>query len=193
MPNTYGYCRCSTDTQTLEPQLLALVAAGVPGANIASDDATSGSIPFAERPGIQTLLGAARKGDTIVAYSLSRIGRSTLDVLTLLELLESRGIKFRSLTEPVDTATPMGKAMLSIMAALAQLERDLAVERTKAGLVAARARGSRIGAMETPGRRAAVQDCLARGLGIAGTAAELGLAYNSVKRMAGKLQAEESA
>lgn len=186
----YGYARCSTDGQTLDSQLLALAQAGITADQIETDEAVSGKTPALDRPGIQSLLTHTRKGDTVVVYSLSRLGRSTMDVLALLQLLESRGVFFRSLTEGFDSATPMGRMVLTIMAAFAQLEREMTVERTKAGLAAAKARGVTLGRSETPGRRDAVAACLSKGMSLAETGRELGLPYNSVKRLSAKIASE---
>lgn len=184
---TYAYARVSTDTQSLESQLLALTKAGIPADRTAVDDAVSGTVPALERPGMQDLLSHVRKGDTVVAYSLSRLGRSTLDVLGLLQELERRGVAFRSVTEALDTSTPMGRMMLTVMAAFAQLEREMLVERTRAGMAVAKAKGRCQGRVETPGRREAVDALLAEGKTIAEVARALELPYNSVKRMAAKI------
>lgn len=189
---TYGYARCSTDSQTLDSQIHALVHAGVEGRYIATDEAISGAVPWADREGLKMLVATLQPGDTLVVYSLSRVGRSTLDILTLLDVLTKRGVFFRSVTEAFDSATPMGRAMLSIMAALAQLERDLAIERTKAGLAAAKAAGRQLGRAETPGRREAVAALLDAGATLPEIAVSLGIAYNSAKRMAAKVREERA-
>lgn len=179
----YGYARVSSDDQTLEPQFLALTRAGVEASNVASDDAVSGKVAAIKRTGLAGLLSRLQKGDTLVVYSLSRAGRSTLDVLELLQSLEKRGILFKSLTESFDTSSPTGRAMLGIIAVFAQLERETIVERTNAGIQAAKARGVKFGRAETAGRRDAVARCRWEGKTKAETARELGLPYNAVKRM----------
>lgn len=181
---TYGYVRVSTDNQTTDSQILALVRAGVESRHIESDDGVSGMVPAMERPGFACLLASVKRGDTVVVYSLSRVGRSTLDVLTMVNTLVARGVTFRSLTEPFDTSTPIGVAMLSILAAFAQLERDMTVERTKAGLAAAKARGVTFGPKVDPARRDAVLAALARhGQNASRVARELGLPLTSVRRI----------
>lgn len=128
-----GYARVSTTEQNLDLQLNALEAAGA--ARVFSDQGVSGS--KTERPQLTAVLDHLRAGDTLTVWKLDRLGRNTRHVLEVVEELEARGVGFRSLTEAIDTTGPMGKAMLTIMAAFAQLERDTIIERTRAGLAAA--------------------------------------------------------
>lgn len=86
-------------------------------------------------------LAYVREGDVFTVWKLDRLGRSTKNVLEVIDRLHETGVGFRSLTEGLDTTGPMGKAMLTVLAAFNQLERDVIVERTKAGLDAARAKG----------------------------------------------------
>ncbi|SRR5258707_998507 len=94
-----------------------------------------------ERKGLEKLLAFMRTGDTIVVWKLDRLGRSLKDLIETLHLFQERGVDFISLTEQIDTTTPGGKLIFHLMGALAEFERDLIRERTKAGLAAARARG----------------------------------------------------
>ncbi len=183
MTTLFAYARVSADDQSLDLQLLAFERAGVPTANTASDFAVSGKVPAMERPGMLKTLSRMSRGDTLVVYSLSRIGRSLHDVVNVLHLLEERGIALRSLTEYIDTSTPTGRAMIGMLATFSQLERDLMLERTNAGIAAAKARGVRFGREETPGRRAQVEACCAAGMSKAEAARHLSLPYNAVKRM----------
>ncbi|WP_146691713.1 recombinase family protein, partial [Escherichia coli] len=80
-------------------------------------------------------------GDTLVVWKLDRLGRSMRHLVTLIEELRQRGVNFRSLTDSIDTSTPMGRFFFHVMGALAEMERELIVERTRAGLAAARAKG----------------------------------------------------
>ena len=141
----YGYARVSTDEQTTALQLDALRAAGVSEGNVFADDGVSGSTVASSRASFKRLLSVLVPGDTLVVYSVSRVGRSTADVLGLLTALGKRGVLFRSLTEPFDTTTPMGTFVLTVLAAVAQLDREMLSERTKAGLAASRARGTKLG------------------------------------------------
>ncbi|EBA1730797.1 serine-type DNA invertase Fin, partial [Salmonella enterica] len=87
------------------------------------------------------LLRTLSEGDTLVVWKLDRLGRSMRHLVVLVEELRERGINFRSLTDAIDTSTPMGRFFFHVMGALAEMERELIVERTRAGLAAARAQG----------------------------------------------------
>jgi DNA invertase Pin-like site-specific DNA recombinase len=139
-----GYARVSTCDQKLDLQMDALTKCGVDPEWIYTDKVSGSSL---ERPGLRRALKAAGAGDTLVIWKLDRLGRSLYEVVGLLERLEKRDIKLVSITENLDARTPMGKAMIHILAAMAQLERDLIIERTKAGQAASRERG------RVPGRR----------------------------------------
>ncbi len=94
-----------------------------------------------DRPGLAAALSHLRRGDTLVVWRLDRLGRTTHQLVNLLEQFEREGIRLRSLQDGIDPASVMGKAMLQIGAVFAEMERNLLRERTKAGLAAARARG----------------------------------------------------
>jgi DNA invertase Pin-like site-specific DNA recombinase len=132
-----GYARVSTTDQNPQLQLDALREAGA--ARVFTDHGVSGST--ARRPQLDAALDHLRDGDVLTVWKLDRLGRNTQHVLAVIEQLTSGGIGFRSLTEGLHTEGPMGKAMLTIMAAFAQLERDTMIERTRAGLAAAAANG----------------------------------------------------
>lgn len=138
---TIGYARVSTTDQNPQLQLDALKDAGA--ARVFTDHGVSGST--SQRPELDACLDHLREGDTLTVWKLDRLGRNTQHVLAVVDQLTSRGIGFRSLTEGLHTDGPMGKAMLTIMAAFAQLERDTVIERTRAGLVAAAANGRKGG------------------------------------------------
>lgn len=135
-----GYARVSTSDQNLALQKDALEKEGC--VRVFEDEMTG---TRADRPGLQQALSHLREGDTLVVWKLDRVGRSLKHLVDFVSKLEGRGIEFRSLTESINTTNPMGKFFFHIMAALAQMERDLIVERTKAGLEAARARGKQGG------------------------------------------------
>src|SRR5512144_2758492 len=131
-----GYARVSTFEQDPALQLDALAAAGC--GRVFTDHA-SGALQ--ERVELARVLDHARRGDTRVVWRLDRLGRSLRHLVDTVTELERRGVGFRSLSESIDTTTSGGKLVFHIFAALAEFERDLIRERTRAGLVAARARG----------------------------------------------------
>lgn len=141
-----GYVRVSTDEQGTDPQLDELRAAGC---EIVVEEHASGA--DRTRPVLARLLREIRPGETLVVVRLDRLARSVSHLLAVIERLEAEGAHFRSLRDPIDTSTPQGMFSLQVLGAVAQLERALIAERTKAGLDAARARG-RIGG--NPGLRA---------------------------------------
>lgn len=131
-----GYARVSTEDQNLDLQTDALAAAGC--ARLYTDR-LSGSV--ANRPGLLDALTQLRAGDTLVIWKLDRLGRSVKQLVELVGSLQEKGVHFRSLTDGIDTSTSAGRFFFHVMAAMAEMERDLIRERTTAGLAAARARG----------------------------------------------------
>jgi DNA invertase Pin-like site-specific DNA recombinase len=129
----YGYARVSTDDQTPALQLTALKKAGCK--TVFKDDGISGATT--RRPALLRCLKKLEPGDTLIVWKLDRLGRSLRD----LDDLKSQGVKFRSLTEHIDTDTPAGRAMWQMIGLLAELERSLISERTRAGVKAAKRRG----------------------------------------------------
>lgn len=136
-PTKVGYARVSTSDQELALQLDALTAAGC--GRVYWDHGISGSTKA--RPGLDAALGHLRDGDTLTVWKLDRLGRSTAHLVTLVEQFRNEGIGFHSVTDGINTATPAGEMLFTIMAAVAQMERSLTIERTRAGLAAAKARG----------------------------------------------------
>jgi DNA invertase Pin-like site-specific DNA recombinase len=137
----YGYARVSTDEQNPALQLTALKRAGCK--TIFKDEGLSGAT--AKRPSLLRCLKTLQAGDTIIVWKLDRLGRSLRDLITMLDDLRARRVKFRSLTEAIDTETPTGRAMWQMIGVLAELERGLIVERTQAGMKEARRRGVEFG------------------------------------------------
>src|SRR3984957_18523374 len=137
----YGYARVSTDDQTPALQLAALKKDGCE--TIFKDDGPSGATT--KRPALLRCLKKFDHGDTLIVWKLDRLGRSLGDLITMLDDLKHRGVKFRSLTEAIDTETPTGRAMRQMIGVLAELERSLISERTRAGVKAARGRGVKFG------------------------------------------------
>ncbi len=138
-----GYARISTSDQDLGLQLDALRGAGCRDASIFLDRASGART---QRPGLDACLQALASGDTLVVWRLDRLGRSMSHLVTLIEELLRRQVGFRSLGDgAIDTTTASGELVFHIFSALAQFERRLIQERTRAGLAAARARGKRGG------------------------------------------------
>ena len=135
-----GYARVSTDEQNLDLQLDALKAIGCE--QLFNDHASGTAVV---RDGLTQALSHLRAGDTLVVWKLDRLGRSVKGLVELVEQLKGRGVQFRSITDGIDTSTSAGKFFFHIMAAMAEMEKDLIRERTTAGLAAARARGRKGG------------------------------------------------
>lgn len=135
-----GYVRVSTQDQNLELQREALTKAGC---KKVFEDKVSGM--RAERPGLAKALEMLRESDTLVVWKLDRLGRSVKQLVNLVEELHKRGVQFKSLTDAIDTSTPSGRFFFHVMASLAEMERELIVERTRAGLDIARQLGRKGG------------------------------------------------
>lgn len=136
----YGYARVSTQQQELQRQLDMLKQY-----NCCEILTEKMSGTKKDRPELKRLQDKIRSGDTIVIESFSRLGRSTKDLIELVEYFENKGVKIISIKENFDTVTPQGKLMLTVFQAFSQFERDLIVQRTKEGLASARARGRKGG------------------------------------------------
>lgn len=136
-----GYARVSTDVQRMDLQMDALKQAGCD--HIFTDHGISGAL--VERPGLQQAMKMLQKGDTLIVWRLDRLGRSLVHLVEQVSGLGKQGIEFRSLTENIDTSSSGGKLMFHMIAALAEFERSLISERTKAGMAAAKLRGKHVG------------------------------------------------
>ncbi len=135
----FGYARVSTSDQELHMQVDALLAKGVSQEHLYCDKLSGAR---EDRPGLAACNKALRRGDTLVVWRLDRLGRSMRHLVNMIEELKERGIGFRSISDGmIDTTSASGELVLNIFSALAQFERRLIQERTKAGLAAARARG----------------------------------------------------
>jgi DNA invertase Pin-like site-specific DNA recombinase len=144
MSSIIGYARVSTMDQNPELQLQALQGAGC--ARIFTDHASGMK---EDRPQLKACMEYLREGDTLVVWKLDRLGRSTLHLIGMLKEFQNRGVTFKSLTESFDASTPMGMAVFTFLSAIAQMERDVLIERTKAGLKVARANGKQPGPKKT--------------------------------------------
>ena len=132
----FGYARVSTESQNLDRQLDALKKHGVD--HIYNEKLTGTK---RDRPELAKMLDRMTKGDTVVIESLSRLGRSTKDLIELVEIFNQNNVNLVSLKESIDTNSPTGKLLFTLMSAIAQFERDVIADRTREGLKSARARG----------------------------------------------------
>ena len=174
-----GYCRVSTVEQNLDMQIGALERFGVHKDNIHKDRASGVS---KRRRGLNTALKDLREGDTLVIWKLDRLGRSLSDLLDRIKWLDDRNIKLVSLTEQIDTKTPIGRMLIAVLGSVAQFERDLIVERTKAGLARRRERGLQVGAplKMTEKLIARVEGMIRAGMSVQTIAKQLRLAPNTI-------------
>lgn len=174
-----GYARVSTQDQHLDVQEQALRVAGC---EKVYRDTASGKL--ADRPGLQAALGKLRDGDTFIVWKLDRLGRSVKQLVDLVTLFEREGVNFKSLTDSIDTSTPAGRFFFHIMASLAEMERELIVERTRAGLEAAR-RSGRLGGRSrkmTDSKIESARRLLASGAAPRRVAADLGVSLPTLYR-----------
>ena len=142
-----GYARVSKHDQHLKLQIDALLNYGCHEGKIFTDHISGAK---AERPGLEKCIQELQKGDTLVVWRLDRLGRSMPHLVSTVEDLKNRGISFKSLCDgAIDTTTASGELVFNIFSSLAQFERKLIQERTKAGLNAARARGKNSGRKRT--------------------------------------------
>lgn len=135
-----GYARVSTDEQNPDLQLQALAAAGCH--DVFTDQASGGG---SRRPGLDQALARCESGDVLVVWRLDRLGRSLSHLIETIHALGQRGVGFQSLSESIDTTTAGGRLVFHLMGAIAEFERSLITERTRAGVAAARRRGKHLG------------------------------------------------
>ena len=152
-----GYARVSTADQNLDLQLDALTKAGC--YEIYTDHGVTGRTM--NRPELESCIRALRPGDTLCVWKLDRLGRNVRGLSTLLEELEEKSVYFESLTEGIDTSTPVGRLLFHVLASVAEMESNLISERTKAGIAAMRVRsgvkGGRPAALTSAQRRQLVR------------------------------------
>jgi len=182
-----GYARVSTGDQDTALQLDALRKTGC---EKVFEDKASGV--KTDRPGLAEAVRYLRNGDTLTVWKLDRLGRSMKHLIEIITELEAKGVGFRSITENIDTTTSGGRLVFHLFGALAQFERDLIRERTRAGLQAAEKRGRHSGrqAVVTPDKLAKARQHLAAGLNVREAAARVKVGKTALYQA---LKAEKSA
>jgi DNA invertase Pin-like site-specific DNA recombinase len=174
-----GYAWVSTEDQSLDLQLDALRQAGCE--RVFTDKASAAK---PHRPGLSEAHSHLRAGDLLVVWKLDRLGRSVKGLVDLVGELDQQGVQFRSLTDGIDTTTPHGRFFFHMMASLAQMERELTAERTKAGLDAARRRGRMVGRKRrmTPSKIESAKQLLGGGMSPREVAKNLGVSIPTLYR-----------
>lgn len=187
MARTFLYARVSTAEQTTDNQLLEAENAGFtvqPRHTIA--ETISGSVPAADRLGFAKLLDKLDDGDTLIVTKLDRLGRNTTDVLSTVEKLAAMGIHVHCLAlKGVDLTSASGKLHMTVLAAVAQFERDLLIERTHAGLARAKAEGKKLGRRDalTSEQKVAILRKLAAGATARGLAKEYAVSHPTILKV----------
>ena len=182
---TFGYGRVSTGTQTTDNQRLELEQAGhrIEPDFWFADEGISGKVAASQGPAFKAMLGQIRKGETLVVSKLDRLGRDAIDVLQTVRQLGERGIKVVVLQlGNTDLTAPAGKLPLSMLAAVAEMERDLLIERTQAGLARAKAEGKALGrpTKTTQEERSEIRRRLGAGESVSGLARAYGVSRATV-------------
>lgn len=189
MSVSVGYARVSTVGQSLEAQLEQLKQAGV---SRVFQEKVSGVKK--DRPQLEALLDYVREGDSVVIAKLDRIARSTRHLLEIVDQLKAKGVTFRVLNINLDTSTPTGKLMLTMLAGIAEFERDLMLERQREGIAKAKAEGRYKGRKPTARAKSAqVTELAKQGLTKQAIAAELNIGVASVYRILKESKAESPA
>ena len=183
----FAYCRVSTTDQSTENQVLEIANAGFAlNERRIVKETISGSVPADQRPGFQRLMDKLESEDVLVVTKLDRLGRNAMDVRATVEKLAQNGVRVHCLAlGGVDLTSPAGKMTMGVIAAVAEFERDLLIERTQAGLALAKASGKVIGRPQSldKGQVAMVRQKLSEGHSVAALARELGTSRQTVMRV----------
>ena len=181
MSSTIGYSRVSTTEQDTASHRASIEKAHRLDRWF-EDSATSGTTTALDRPGFAALFEYVRDGDTLIVPAIDRLGRNTLDVLATIEALQGKGVRVVSQREGFDLATPVGRLMVTMLAGVAELERENIRERQRAGLERAKAEGRALGRPRKANPAKVAEWRRERGASISETAAHFGLGVSSVKR-----------
>jgi putative DNA-invertase from lambdoid prophage Rac len=190
MTRVFAYCRVSTTDQTIENQLREIAAAGF---DIAPKrlvtETISGSVPASERAGFSGLINRLEEGDVLVVTKLDRLGRNAMDVRATVEALTGLGVRVHCLAlGGVDLTSAAGKMTMGVLAAVAEFERDLLIERTQSGLARAKAAGKALGRPQAlaEGQARAALEKLSKGLSVAAVAKEFDTSRQTIMRLRDK-------
>ena len=192
MTRVFAYCRVSTAEQTTDNQVQEIAASGflVNGPRIVTET-VSGSVAAMERKGFLALLNKLESGDVLVVTKLDRLGRNAMDVRSTVERLAGLGVRVHCLAlGGSDLTSPAGKMIMTVIAAMAEFERDLLVERTQSGLARAKSQGKTLGRPQSLDQAAirAVVARLAQGEAVAALAREFGTSRQSIMRIRQSVQ-----
>ena len=187
MTRVFAYCRVSTSDQTTDNQVQEIAASGfVVGGSRIITETVSGSVAALERKGFLALMNKLEAGDVLVVTKLDRLGRNAMDVRSSVERLAGLGVRVHCLAlGGADLTSPAGKMTMGVIAAVAEFERDLLIERTQSGLARAKAQGKTLGRPQSLGE-AAIKDVVARlaqGEAVAALAREFGTSRQSIMRI----------
>lgn len=178
-----GYARVSTREQDTASQRAAMAAAGV--VRIVEEKRSG----WAERPALRALLVDLQPGDVLCVYKVDRLARSLIDLIAILGDVADAGAEFRSLTEPIETTTSVGRLMVHVLGAFAQFEREVIRERCEAGRQAARERGVKFG-RKTKLRDQEVRELSASGKTLTEASAAAGVSTTTMRRAGNRLGLE---
>lgn len=187
MARTFAYCRVSTADQTTDNQVREIEAAGfqVDPKRIVAET-VSGSVAAMERKGFAKLVDRLEAGDILIVTKLDRLGRNAMDVRSTVDSLAKEGVKVHCLAlGGVDLTSPAGKMTMGVIAAVAEFERDLLVERTQAGLTRAKAEGKALGRPSalTVEQQATIRQRRSEGVSLGVLAAEYGVSRAAIQRV----------
>ena len=182
-----AYCRVSTTDQTTENQVLEIAAAGfaINGRRIV-EETISGSVPAEQRPGFQRLMDKLESDDVLVVTKLDRLGRNAMDVRSTVEKLAHVGVRVHCLAlGGVDLTSPAGKMTMGVIAAVAEFERDLLIERTQSGLKRAKSEGKTLGRPFTLSdeQKQGVRNDLAMGMSVSAIARKFATSRQTIMRV----------
>ena len=181
MSSVIAYLRVSTDDQTTENQRRQIESRYKVSKWFVEEN-VSGTIPAAQRAAMAALLAYVREGDVVVVVAIDRLGRNTIDVLTTVEFLKEKGASVVSMREGFDLSSPAGKLMLTMLAAVAELERENIKVRQMAGIQRCRAEGKRLGRTKTIEDASVAKWRFENQASIRATAEHFGISTASVKR-----------